>query len=82
MHRAMNPWEPSACPLCRGRFAHLPRVCARLHALLAAAFPAEYAQRARETAGERAGTRDVGQPDGGRARCRSQFGLLQSDPPP
>jgi len=45
----MNPYEPSSCPLCRARFAHLPRVCGRLHALLAAAFPQQYAQRARET---------------------------------
>lgn len=51
MHQAMNPYEPSACPLCRAPFAHLPRVCARLHALLAAAFPAQYEARAKETAG-------------------------------
>lgn len=52
MHQAMNPYEPSACPLCRTRFAHFPRVCPRLHALLEAAFPEAYARRAAETAGE------------------------------
>lgn len=49
-HQSMNPFQPSQCPLCRARFAHLPRVCPKLHALLGAAFPSEYAQRASETA--------------------------------
>jgi hypothetical protein len=69
MHRAMNPWEPSACPLCRGRFAHLPRVCARLHALLAAGFPEEYARRAAETAGTAAGPGRGRRREGGRVGC-------------
>ncbi|KAI8465902.1 MAG: hypothetical protein J3K34DRAFT_524964 [Monoraphidium minutum] len=54
MHQAMNPYEPSACPLCRAEFAHFPRVCPRLHALLGAAFPEAYARRAEETAEEEA----------------------------
>ncbi|GBF90312.1 hypothetical protein Rsub_02418 [Raphidocelis subcapitata] len=49
-HQSMNPFQPSQCPLCRARFAHLPRVCPQLHALLGAAFPLDYAQRASETA--------------------------------
>lgn len=52
MHQAMNPYEPSACPLCRTKFAHFPRVCPRLHALLQAGFPEAYARRAVETEGE------------------------------
>ena len=51
-HQAMNPYAPSNCPLCRAVYAHLPRVCARLHALLGAALPEQYAARAAETAEE------------------------------
>eukprot|EP00197_Chlamydomonas_leiostraca_P014752 CAMPEP_0202871820 /NCGR_PEP_ID=MMETSP1391-20130828/19762_1 /ASSEMBLY_ACC=CAM_ASM_000867 /TAXON_ID=1034604 /ORGANISM="Chlamydomonas leiostraca, Strain SAG 11-49" /LENGTH=358 /DNA_ID=CAMNT_0049552715 /DNA_START=315 /DNA_END=1391 /DNA_ORIENTATION=- len=44
----MNPYKPSACPLCRAPYAHLPKVCIALHTFLARAFPDEYNTRQRE----------------------------------
>lgn len=51
LHRAMSPYTPSACPVCRARYAHLPAICAKLHAFLAAQFPQAYAARRAETEG-------------------------------
>jgi hypothetical protein len=62
LHRAMSPWAESSCPLCRARFVHYPFVATKLHALLGALFPAEYAARAEETAEEEIAG-DVAAPD-------------------
>ncbi|KAA6425536.1 MAG: E3 ubiquitin- ligase PRT1-like [Trebouxia sp. A1-2] len=52
MHRAMDPFTPSQCPLCRSQYAHFPQVCEQLHFFLQKAFPKEYSEREKETTEE------------------------------
>ncbi|KAL3148974.1 hypothetical protein ABBQ32_001830 [Trebouxia sp. C0010 RCD-2024] len=52
MHKAMDPFTPSHCPLCRSEYAHFPQVCEQLHFFLQEAFPAEYNQREQDTTDE------------------------------
>ena len=55
-HRAMDGCSPSACPLCRSRFAHQAAVCGPLHRFIGAAFPAEAGAREAEVLAEEAST--------------------------
>ncbi|MEW5310858.1 MAG: hypothetical protein WDW38_002619 [Sanguina aurantia] len=44
-HRSMNPYSPSACPLCRAPYTQFPKVCVPLHSFLVWAFPKQHALR-------------------------------------
>lgn len=51
LHKAMSPYTPSACPVCRTKYNQLPAICAKLHHYLATQFPEQYAARRQETEG-------------------------------
>eukprot|EP00249_Psilotum_nudum_P015565 c25394_g1_i2 orf=275-1333(+) len=48
VHRTMNAYAESHCPLCRRPFIHFPRVCEQLHSFLQKTVPLEYSLRAKE----------------------------------
>ncbi|KAL4426838.1 hypothetical protein ABPG77_006624 [Micractinium sp. CCAP 211/92] len=52
LHKAMSPYAPSACPICRAQYTNLPAICPRLHHFLACQFPEAYAARREETEAE------------------------------
>jgi Zinc finger, ZZ type len=47
-HKAMDPWDPSNCPLCRQVFIHFPAVCYKLNDWIAEQFPNQYIKRTEE----------------------------------
>ena len=52
VHRSMDAFGTSHCPLCRRAYHHLPTVCQALHGYLGRTFPREYAERLRENLDE------------------------------
>ncbi|XP_042515806.1 E3 ubiquitin-protein ligase PRT1-like isoform X2 [Macadamia integrifolia] len=52
VHRAMDAWGESHCPVCRCPYNYFPSICLMLHYLLLRMYPLAYKRREKQVLGE------------------------------